>query len=763
MAEINRISSFKTFSEIKATQVATKLAEENATKRSVLATKISTLLDEMEITSFEDLAEDTKREFITKAFGNVSEEEVEIEIEVADEIEDEEVDESLITEAKFTMKKLLKGMKKPCGMIKLTDGRELRVCSYLDDADFHESTWDDYAVFAEDPDTDPNEDEDLGAEEITYDEIVSYSEPKNMIQRIAESNQSFVNEALVITGKRDAKKVFNQYVKIWNEYSAFGAAGTKHTLGILKQLFFEAMEDANFSREAYSLTKLFKGKIQPLTMKVDSLGGLEVKVPMPKFREAIDQVYSRIANASGWSGIGIVEGTAMFLDSIGEVKTAESLINGFNTQFESVQIRDTRVEEGRAFVAAAKKAKDAGEKEFEYDGKTFPVLIKESKTVLNEGTRGQFGKIDKKGNITSVYTHYDSYPDNMLPIIKKSFKNGKNVDDVIAKGNNSGLDATVANIKYYNDDSAGEKGTVKNIDKYIRTAGDESGAEFIYLWDEGSKTWMMADVYGGSGLVPAFESVVNEAAKPKEVKAVEKLIKAKGEEHFDVEGTWLFNHNSYNDDQEETVQFSWDAENGYDVTDEDGRELYVGTDAKAAVKAFKSVVESISILERNAFLGARAKAIEEDMSEFEFNGKTYKVTTKSKVNEGNAFGDAVRKAKEAGETEFEFEGETYKVEESEEVAVEEGNAFGDAVRKAKEAGETEFEFEGETYKVEEAKVNEAEIKSDEEFTEYANTVLQKAFGEDFDEAKAKEVIDGILSKSDGDYGAAVGMLTSSLG
>ena len=98
MAEINRITSFKTFSEIKATQVATQLAEENATKRSELATKISTLLDEMEITSFEDLAEDTKREFITKAFGNVSEEEVEV--EVSDEIKDEEVDESVITEAK---------------------------------------------------------------------------------------------------------------------------------------------------------------------------------------------------------------------------------------------------------------------------------------------------------------------------------------------------------------------------------------------------------------------------------------------------------------------------------------------------------------------------------------------------------------------------------------------------------------------------------------------------------------------------------------
>ena len=74
--------------------------------------------------------------------------------------------------------------------------------------------------------------------------------------------------------------------------------------------------------------------------------------------------------------------------------------------------------------------------------------------------------------------------------------------------------------------------------------------------------------------------------------------------------------------------------------------------------------KSEKIAEGNAFLGARAKAIEEDRDEFEFNGKSYKVTTKSNVSEGNAFGDAVRKAKEAGDKEFEFEGETYKVEEA---------------------------------------------------------------------------------------------------
>ena len=60
-------------------------------------------------------------------------------------------------------------------------------------------------------------------------------------------------------------------------------------------------------------------------------------------------------------------------------------------------------------------------------------------------------------------------------------------------------------------------------------------------------------------------------------------------------------------------------------------------------------------------------------------------------------------------------------------------------------------------------LNEEDIKSDEQFTEYAMTVLKDAFKDEFDEAKAKEVVDGILKKCDGDYGTAVGMLTSSLG
>ena len=62
----------------------------------------------------------------------------------------------------------------------------------------------------------------------------------------------------------------------------------------------------------------------------------------------------------------------------------------------------------------------------------------------------------------------------------------------------------------------------------------------------------------------------------------------------------------------------------------------------------------------------------------------------------------------------------------------------------------------------EAAMNEAEIKTEDEFKEYAENLLKKAHGDDYDEAKAKETIDGILKKADGDFGAAVGMITSGL-
>jgi hypothetical protein len=93
--------------------------------------------------------------------------------------------------------------------------------------------------------------------------------------------------------------------------------------------------------------------------------------------------------------------------------------------------------------------------------------------------------------------------------------------------------------------------------------------------------------------------------------------------------------------------------------------------------------------------------------------------------------------------------------ESDEMVIKAPNAV--ELRKAKKA------IEKDGFEIKESVVTEAEIKSDDEFKEYAFAILQKAFGDDFDEAKAQEVVDGLTSKYSGDYGAMVGALQSTMG
>lgn len=63
----------------------------------------------------------------------------------------------------------------------------------------------------------------------------------------------------------------------------------------------------------------------------------------------------------------------------------------------------------------------------------------------------------------------------------------------------------------------------------------------------------------------------------------------------------------------------------------------------------------------------------------------------------------------------------------------------------------------------EGQVNEAEIKDEKTFREYAEKKLKEIHGDDYDEAKAKDMIDGILKDHKDlvdadDWGALVGIL-----
>ena len=218
------------------------------------------------------------------------------------------------------------------------------------------------------------------------------------------------------------------------------------------------------------------------------------------------------------------------LNSFAEFSAAKVEVNTAKLQEE----QDAKLsKEAKTFTSLLSEYGVTAIKELDEDQKTefFEKLrgakVNEATELIEEGTRGQFGKIDKKGNIVSIYTHYDSYPENVLPLIKKGYKGGKNVDAVIKGGNSSGLEATPADMNFYKDGSKNLKGSIANVDGYLQAASDDGGAEFVYLWDVANKEWLMADIYGNRELVPAFENLsvsVNEAIKVEYKRDAKKVV-----------------------------------------------------------------------------------------------------------------------------------------------------------------------------------------------------------------------------------------------
>lgn len=65
-------------------------------------------------------------------------------------------------------------------------------------------------------------------------------------------------------------------------------------------------------------------------------------------------------------------------------------------------------------------------------------------------------------------------------------------------------------------------------------------------------------------------------------------------------------------------------------------------------------------------------------------------------------------------------------------------------------------------------VNEGEIKSEKDFKEYAKNKFEEVFGDELDEKKMNETIDGLLKDNKdlvdaGEWGELVGMLNKSFG
>ena len=83
-----------------------------------------------------------------------------------------------------------------------------------------------------------------------------------------------------------------------------------------------------------------------------------------------------------------------------------------------------------------------------------------------------------------------------------------------------------------------------------------------------------------------------------------------------------------------------------------------------------------------------------------------------------------------------------------------------------ENGANEMLNTTEEVKVDEAVVNEGEIKSEEDFRAAAKAKFEEAFGDDLDESKMNDTIEGILNDNKelveaGEWGELIGILNKS--
>ena len=166
-------------------------------------------------------------------------------------------------------------------------------------------------------------------------------------QGISESvvaGDALVTEAIKVSSKRNANKVFNVYSKIFAEASLLTKDKEVHMMS-LRELFWLSMEDANFNKEAYQLLRIFKApsKFKTITINSPELGNFAITVGPQTINAYLNSVCNRISSAGDWGGITIVEGTALYLESIGYTAEAQILIDSFNAMFNESKLHEATI------------------------------------------------------------------------------------------------------------------------------------------------------------------------------------------------------------------------------------------------------------------------------------------------------------------------------------------------------------------------------------------------------------------------------------
>ncbi len=639
---VQRISSFKTFTELKGQQVAAKLHEEGKAKRAEIVSKIGAALEEMGVTSLQELDEEKRNSLISKIFNEDRAEDIEDKIVGMGKPEEENPEKG----ANLTNESVInEGTRSQVGKIDKA-GKITSVYVH----------WDGY--------------------------------PENMVPLV----------------KNYDKKKLDQLIKL-------GKAGISY---LDKEIGDKPMD---FSNPTKGIT-LFYGRDR------GEKGNMEAKGDVKNLVKYLKDV----SNKAG------AEYVYLYDEKDGKWYMADAYEDK-----ELKPVAESFLMEGNAFGAAVIKAKEAGEEEFEVNGKKYKVKEDNSSELdaINDVFEANYNvsrdavkRMDGLHNIKQM----KSFLDCAAPIIEDFYGEGFEYDEIIGylafkiadefDGVYEGEERKTVEVS---EKKSTKEDLLDKIEKLRldsnagKITGDQFMDQFFPLWKE---------------LKSLYESIVEEDLN--EARSINK-----------IQTEWTKVTNAM-----KATAAEWKAAEG------DAKSKLL--DTLKQMTAQKKALEA----ELDAVVADKDKDLELAIESLEIN-EGFEVHYSDGVRAMKKFGnekqamdfakDLIKNKKglqfvdvfNAGSG-FHSTADTDAI-----VAFWGDGSYTDNVAKkdSKLAAK----------KMNESTINEEDIKSDEDFKEYAMIVLKKAFGADFDEAKAQEAIDGILKKCDGDYGACVGMLTSSLG
>jgi hypothetical protein len=773
MAQVNKISTFKSFTEVKNQEATMKLRETNNAKRQETVGKIGAILDEMGLTSLSELDEEKKQALINKMFGNVSEDEAE---DIEDELnklgEPKKLEEGNAfifaagkakqdgkSEFEFNGKKYKVTIKKDTG---LKEGNAFGAAvkkAKEDDEDEFEVDGETYEI------------EEAKRSKFTGKTANDlYTQIGGKPVEVFVGNDWYsVNPAELKGDKGDSFIGYTQdgsdhefYLK---DISFIQESLNEGKHGMAKKLLKGIVDGDSSEAEGIKLSKELADHYLNW-ISTSAFGKKNENLPL-----------NMLINASFNWGIERQLDPKLkgeLADLKASQKKNESLVNEARTiakiQYDWSKLTTTMQATAQNWKAAEGPAKEmllgklkemtAQKKALEAElDATIADKDKDLELVVSEA----FNRLPKDVIGNELYLASQN-----LTNLYSSAAAGNDIDTGVIDSVVRQLNTVKKSVKKFNkpEEVAGTvyEGKAKDLKPNHKYTSDYGEVTFIKLNPDGKTMKLHSKETGeiktdisNAYNMELIESVVNEAEKFKSTEDFEEFLeeidgmpevrikRIMGKDYIDTPGGFKDEADDYDNDiveytlsnmgrkDFEALKAWW--ENNVQESLTEGQDPSAEKTSRAEqlkkLKAFKARQEETEKLKK--LQAKRAKAAGSAKESVVAEGKDDYM-----ARSGNADINIKKGYKHLVEYELD---ELY-------------NKLG--------ALSKEYKIKGITATFESI-VNEAEVSSDDEFKEYAMAVLKKAFGDDFDEAKATEVVDGILKKCGDDYGACVGTLTSSLG